>query len=114
MERTNFEMIRGDTLSFSVEIEFDEKPQELEKSFFTVKKNIDDSTYVFQKTLGVGQGISFKAQERNKLYYVVRVAPEDTKDIETGQYFYDMQIELNGDVFTILSGSLKVNSDITR
>lgn len=111
MEKMNFEMIKGDTLSFAVEIEFDDKPQELEKALFTCKKNLDDSDVVFQKTLE--DGISFRKQERNKMYYVVRIAPEDTKDIETGHYFYDMQIELNSDVFTILTGTLKVRFGIT-
>lgn len=111
MEKTNLEMIKGDTLSFAVEIEFDDKPQELEKVFFTCKNNLDDDDAVFQKTLG--KGISFSKQERNKMYYVVRIAPEDTKDIESGHYFYDMQIELNSDVFTILTGALKVRHGIT-
>lgn len=111
MEKTNFEMIKGDTLSFAVEIEFDDKPQELEKAFLTCKKNLDDGDVVFQKTLK--DGISFRKQERNKMYYVVRIVPEDTKDIEVGHYFYDMQIEINGDVFTILTGALKVRYGIT-
>lgn len=111
MEKTNLEMIKGDTLSFAVEIEFDDKPQELEKALFTCKKNLDDGDVVFQKTLK--NGISFRKQERNKMYYVVRIAPEDTKGIETGHYFYDMQIELNNDVFTILTGALKVRYGIT-
>ena len=111
MEKTNLEMIKGDTLSFAIEIEFDDKPQELEKAFFTCKKNLDDGDVVFQKTLE--DGISFRKQERNKMYYVVRIAPEDTNDIEAGHYFYDMQIELNSDVFTILTGTLKVRFGIT-
>ena len=112
MEKTNLEMIKGDTLSFSVEIEFDDKPQKLEKAFFTCKKNLDDGDIVFQKTLV--DGISFRKQERNKTYYVVRIVPKDTKDIEAGNYFYDMQIEFNGDVFTILTGALKVRYGITE
>lgn len=111
MEKTNLEMIKGDTLSFAIEIEFDDKPQELEKAFFTCKKNLDDGDVVFQKTLE--DGISFRKQECNKMYYVVRIAPEDTKDIEAGHYFYDMQIELNNDVFTILTGTLKIRYGIT-
>ena len=111
MEKTNLEMIKGDTLSFAIEIEFDDKPQELEKAFFTCKKNLDDGDVVFQKTLE--DGISFRKQERNKMYYVVRIAPEDTNDIEAGHYFYDTQIELNSDVFTILTGTLKVRFGIT-
>lgn len=110
--RTNLEMIRGDTLSFAVEIEIDDNPQKLEKAFFTCKKNLDDGDAVFQKTLE--DGISFRKQELNKMYYVVRISPYDTKDIEAGNYFYDMQIELNDDVFTILTGALKVRHGITE
>ena len=88
--KTNFEMIRGDTLSFAFEIEFDEVPQKLEK------------------------GINFSKQVGTKLYYIVRIAPEDTKNLETGMYYYDLSIELNGDVFTILNGALKIESDVTR
>ena len=111
MEKTNLEMIRGDTLSFAVEIEFDDKPQKLEKAVFICKTNFDDDDDVFKKTLG--NGITFSKQERNKMYYVVRISPEDTKDIEAGHYFYDMQIELNSDVFTIMTGALKVRHGIT-
>lgn len=111
MEKTNLEMIKGDTLSFAVEIEFDDKPQQLEKALFTCKRNLDDGDVVFQKTLE--DGITFRKQERNKMYYVVRIVPEDTKDIESGHYFYDMQIEINGDVFTILIGALKIRNGIT-
>ena len=60
------------------------------------------------------KGINFSKQDGYILYYVVRVAPEDTKNLETGMYYYDLSIELNGDVFTILNGSLKIESDVTR
>ena len=110
--KTNFEMIRGDTFSFAVEMEFDEAPQKLEKADFTCKRNFDDDDVLFHKELG--NGINFSNQGGNKLYYIVRVAPEDTKDLEAGMYYYDLSIELNGDVFTILNGALKIESDVTR
>ena len=110
--RTNLEMIKGDTLSFAFEVEFDEAPQKLEKADFTCKTNFDDDDVVFHKELE--KGINFSKQERNKLFYIVRIAPEDTENLEAGMYYYDLQIELNGDVFTILNGSLKIESDVTR
>lgn len=110
--KTNFEMIRGDTLSFAFEAEFGEAPQKLEKVKFTCKMNFDDDANIFQKSLG--SGINFAKQDGTKLYYIVRVAPDDTKDLEAGMYYYDLQIELNGDVFTILNGALKIESDVTR
>lgn len=110
--RTNLEMIKGDTFSFGFEVEFDEAPQKLEKADFTCKTNFDDDDVLFRKELE--KGINFSKQERNKLYYIVRVAPEDTTNIEAGLYYYDLSIKLNGDVFTILNGALKIESDVTR
>ena len=112
MEKMNLEMIRGDTLSFAFEVEFDEAPQKLEKADFTCKANFDDNEALFHKELG--NGINFSKQDGTKLYYIVRVAPEDTKDLEAGMYYYDLSIELNGDVFTILNGALKIEGDVTR
>ena len=110
--RNNLEMIRGDTLSFAFEVEFDEAPQKLEKADFTCKANFDDNEALFHNELE--KGINFSKQDGTKLYYIVRVAPEDTENLEAGMYYYDLQIELNGDVFTILNGSLKIESDVTR
>lgn len=112
MEKTNLKMIKGDTLSFAFEVEFDEAPQKLEKVDFTCKTNFDDDDSLFHKELE--KGINFAKQDGTKLYYIVRIAPEDTKNLETGMYFYDLSIELNGDVFTILNGALKIESDVTR
>ena len=112
MMKTTFEIIRGDTLSFAFEVEFDEAPQKLEKADFTCKANFDDDDVIFHKELD--NGINFSKQDGTKLYYVVRIAPEDTKNLETGMYYYDLQIELNGDVFTVLNGALKIESDVTR
>ena len=111
MEKTKLEMVRGDTLQFGIEVEFDDAPQELESVFCSCKKNYDDDANVFQKKLS--DGISYVKTEGNKLYYVVRVAPEDTESIEAGQYYYDLQISLNSDVFTILNGVLKIYDDVT-
>ena len=110
--RNNLEMVRGDTLSFAFEVEFDEAPQKLEKADFTCKANFDDNDTLFHKELE--KGINFSKQDGTKLYYIVRVAPEDTENLEAGMYYYDLSIELNGDVFTILNGSLKIESDVTR
>lgn len=109
--RNRLEMVRGDTLSFAVSIEFDENVQELETAYFTCKGNFDDEKPLFQKKLN--SGIYYAERERNKLYYIVRIAPSDTKKLEAGQYYYDMEIGLNGDVFTILNGILSIENDVT-
>ena len=112
MEKMNLEMIRGDTLSFAFEVDFDEAPQKLEKADFSCKVNLDDDEALFHKELG--NGINFSKQDGTKMYYIVRIAPEDTENLEAGMYYYDLSIEMNGDVFTILNGALKIEEDVTR
>lgn len=101
----NLCMVRGDTLAFSFEIE---GINSLDTAYFSCKANADDEEYVFQKSLS--DGISNVESSK----YRVRVAPEDTSDIEVGSYYYDLEIGANSDIYTILKGTLKVEQDVTR
>ena len=114
--RTNFRMedskfitmIKGDTLSFSVEIEDqDGNPLDVDSAFFTCKKNIKDDAFLFQRAIGNG----ITRTEAGK--YTVRVRPDETASAEAGKYFYDFQVGKNGDVFTILKGILELVQDVT-
>ena len=107
MEESYITMVRGDTLSFGLSIDGLDG-QDLETAFFTCKSNKSNVSNVFQKSLG--NGIS-KLDDGE---YVVRVAPEDTANVEAGKYFYDLQIGLNSDVFTILHGILEITQDVTH
>lgn len=109
--RQNLEMIKGDTLAFGIEIEFDESPQQLSNAYFSCK-NISDEEPLFQKSLN--NGIEYVNQIDNKLYYRVRIAPQDTKKLEIGRYYYDLEIRINSDVFTILNGILNIEKEITE
>ena len=106
--RKNFELIKGDTLAFAVEIAFDEDPVDADEMLFTVKRNADDGNLCQER---LNQGIEKVA---NKLYYRVRVSPWDTRSLETGLYQYDLEIRVNGDIFTILNGLLIVENEITE
>ncbi len=120
MTRTNFKMedeyikmVRGDTLAFGIEILIDENDEavpfadELDSIYFTCKQNYTDQINAFQKSLDNGITKIDDGQ------YVVRVAPSDTKSMEAGKYFYDLQISVNGDVFTVLKGILELEHDVT-
>lgn len=48
------------------------------------------------------------------MYYRVRVEPSDTKKLEVGRYYYDLEIRTNGDVYTLLRGILKIEKEITE
>lgn len=104
MANYHITMVRGDTLSFG--LEFSGLDKDLDSAFFTVKENPDERI-VFEKRLG--SGIT-KAEENQ---YVVRVAPEDTKALEPKNYHFDLEITVNGDVFTIMKGILELEHDVT-
>ena len=109
--KNNLEMVRGDTLSFGIEIIDDSGHLvEADTIYFSCKKTPEDTEYLFQKSLD--DGISVSQTKPNS--YVVRVAPEDTEDADLGVYNYDLEIGKNGDIFTVLVGTLKIISDITR
>ena len=98
-------MTKGDTLAFGLEIEG--LDQDLETAYFSCKTELDDQNYVFQKSLG--NGIS--KVETGK--YRIRVAPEDTAYVPTGRYYYDLQIGVNSDIFTIMKGFLDITFEVT-
>ena len=102
----NIRMVKGDTVSFGVE--FEGLTQDLETAFFSCKKDLDETGYIFQKS--IGNGISKVGDGQ----YTVRIAPEDTEDLDVGEYFYDLQVSLNSDVFTILRGVLFIEFDVTE
>lgn len=106
MKDTNLAMVKGDTYAFAVEIEG--LDQDLETAYFSCKQDPNDSEYVFQKELGTG----ISKVETGK--YRVRVAPNDTKNVEIGTYYYDLQIGVNSDIFTIMRGKLKIEYEVTE
>lgn len=106
----NIAMVRGDTLAFGVEIEGN--TDDLDSAYFSVKQDIDSDEYLFQKSLG--DGISKVSTGEDSITYGVRIAPEDTENLEHDKYYYDLEIGLNDDVFTILRGALYLEKAVTR
>ena len=103
----NLETTKGDTLSFGVAII--DLGQEVEEAYFTVKNNYDDYP-LFTKSLN--NGIELDHIEGQDYYYRVRIAPSDTENLEPKKYYYDFEIRLNNDVFTVLKGILDIEFDV--
>lgn len=101
----NLNMVRGDTLAFGVEIE--NLNQDLDTCYFSCKKDADDNDYIFQKSLEDG------IEKVETGVYRIRVAPSDTRLVEVGNYYYDLQIGVNDDIYTVLRGVLKIEREIT-
>ena len=100
----NIKMVKGDTESFGFELEGVEN---LDAAYFSCKRNSQDENYLFQKSLN--NGITKRAENQ----YVVRITPDNTALLEPGQYWYDLEISKNGDVFTIFRGVLELLPEIT-
>ena len=107
MEYDNITMTRGDTVTFNIQV-FDENenPVEVDNCKFTCKKRASTAETVFQKSLG--DGIT-----QSDGLITVRIAPEDTKEVEEGTYFYDCALYVANDVFTIKKGILTIEWDAT-
>lgn len=107
---TNLYMIKGDTFLFSMEIIGLE--HNLTAAYLSCKKNKDDDTFSFQKSLG--DGIALVETTESGKTYSFTVDPEDTEDLEPGNYYYDVQITTAaGEIFTPLLGMLRIDYDIT-
>lgn len=106
----DIDMIRGDTLNIQFEIESETVLDLTSNDFsvtFSLKKSPTDNAYIFQKNKSA---VTSPADN----IFVLRVAPEDTVDLLPGYYFYDIQLEIGTDIFTIAIGKLNLIIDITR
>lgn len=106
MRESNITMVRGDTVAFGLEIDGLDG-LDLDTAYLSCKANPQATSYIFRKTLGNG----IEKLEDGK--YTVRIAPEDTRHINAGRYWYDLQIGVNGDVYTLLLGMLVILQDIS-
>ena len=105
--KRNLEMIQGDTMAFGLKLHVD---QELDSVYFSCALN-NSGDYLFQKSLG--NGIELVESTADEKVYAIRIAPEDTKNAECTSYQYDFQISINGDVFTLMKGSLTIDGEVT-
>jgi len=111
--KNNIRHVKGDTFSSTVIVEG--LGQELDSIYFTCRDNLnDDSNILFEKGLNRGIEIIDYDAENDIRTYSIRIEPYDTKSLQAGSYFYDVQIAVNSDVFTIMKGNFIIEQDATR
>ena len=102
-------MIKGDTLQFAIKAtDQDGELIIFDEALFTVKKNHADESNILQKSLD--NGISLVDNN----HYAVRIAPEDTENVEAGLYFYDLKVKVEPDVFTLMHGVLEIDQTVSQ
>lgn len=77
------------------------------KMWFTVKENANSKKILIQKILD--DGITFTDDG----YYHVEIKPLDSKPLKYKKYVYDIQVENDGIVNTIILDKVKINQEVT-
>lgn len=105
----NIDLIRGDTLNIQFKIESSiiiHVDNENFEATFSVKQAATNNSYIFQKS-------KTSVTEIADNTFVMRIAPEDTESLIPGFYYYDLQLNIFDDVYTIMLGHLQIIRDIT-
>lgn len=105
----NIGMIRGDTLNIAFSIDADtviDLSSDEAAFTFSVKEKATDTAYVFQKDKSAVTAVTDNS-------FVLRVAPEDTEELDEGSYVYDLEFRYGSDVYTLSRGRFEIISDIT-
>ena len=111
--RNDIRIVKGDTWSNTITIE--NLDQELETIYFTCRDSLNDnSEALFVKSLDHGISLIEYDQEHDIRKYALRIAPADTKDLQSGTYNYDLELGVNGDIFTIMRGKFILEQDSSR
>ena len=114
-ERRDIEIVRGDTMSFNFQLTgLQGNPPD--RITFMVKENIEDSDAEALVNCEIGNGVSLLgyASETDTYTYTVRVRPEMTENLDLARYYYNLQIEVSGDVLTLMKGRFTLDYDVTR
>lgn len=111
--RNNIRHIKGDTFSFSLTVE--NLGQDLDSAYFTCRDSLnDDSEILFEKSLDDGITLVDYDEQKDIRKYAIRIDPADTKNIQSGSYFYDFQVGVNYDIFTIMKGKFILEQESAK
>ena len=110
--RTNFQMtdenitmVSGDTMSYNVIIRDQNGDAVLvDGATFRAKRNLEDANPDI--SLSLGNGIT-----QSDEVLTVRLAPADTASL-VGFFYYDMNITIDSDVFTLQRGMLQIEANV--
>lgn len=103
------QMIRGDTVKYKFQrVGGDGQvittlPDSL---YFTVKESANKLNYVFQKNL---DDMTFDSDS----YYHFTIEPEDTNNLQYGNYAYDIEIIVDGVKTTVAFGTFTILPEVT-
>lgn len=106
-------IVQGDTCSFGFQIQGlqGQRPTSI---ILSCKETIEDEDPLFM--VSDTDTIDERSYDETTdiLTYSVRIPPYATHNIPLGRYFYDLQIVVNDDVITLMSGRLSLEYQVTK
>lgn len=109
----NIRHVKGDTFSCALVVE--DLGQNLDAISFTCRANLNDNSEIlFSSTLNDGISLVEYDEENDIRKYAIRVDPNKTKNLQAGTYYYDEEVRVNGDVFTIMKGKFILEQESTK
>ena len=105
-------MPRGDMVSKSFVIWDPDKAlftNQFDEIYFTVKKTYRDRNYLFQKRLSNG-GIVNVGEGK----YQFTIMPEDTNNLDFGEYMFDIELVIEGQMKKTFTGRLRLTEESTH
>ncbi len=100
----DLEFIKGDSIDLSFSVK--KNNSSFDMTGMDVKMQIRDTTIdsALIKTLEIGNGITVSTD-------TILIASEGF--VESGRYLYDLQVEVDSKIYTIMQGNLIVNQETT-
>lgn len=107
----DIEIVKGDTLAFNFQVQGLDGS---EATFtLTVKEHPDDDI-LFTADLGDGITLDSYDELRDVATYNLRITPAKTKTLDIARYYYDLEMNVNGDVFTLMRGRFTLVYEISN
>lgn len=111
--RNDIRNVKGDTYSSALVIEG--LGQSVNSIYFTCRETLNDNAEIlFQSGLNDGISLVEYDEENDIRKYAVRISPIKTRNLQSGTYYYDLEVSVNSDVFTVMKGKFILEQDSTR
>ncbi len=108
----DIDIVKGDTLAFNFQLQGleGETPDAIT---FSCAEHYDD-TAIFTADLSDGIALVDYDDAKDLATYSVRIAPAKTKSLDLNRYYYDLELNVSGDVITLMRGRLTLVYEVTK
>lgn len=112
VKHINIKMTRGDTLNLKIQRQTEKEEiikEKVDEMYVTLKKDYETKEYIFQKKLS-NHTIEFN---NNDFCYYFTIESKNTEKLSYGDYYFDVEIENNRKIKTIIKGILTLTEEVT-